>query len=327
MNDLILRAEGIYKYFFDSHYGKKTVIKAVNGVDVGVRRRETLAIVGESGSGKTTLGKVLMRIYEPTEGKIWFEGNEISTVNGSKLKAYRKYMQMVFQDPTSSLNPRKRIFDIISLPLKAHFNMSKRERLQRVRELLNKVDLPEDFIYRYPNALSGGQKQRVGIARALALNPKLIVLDEPTSALDVSVQAKILTLLTQLKEQFDLTYIFISHDLSVVKNISDKIVVMYLGYIMESASTEEIFNNPYHPYTKALLSAIPTVTDEERKIIPEEITLQGDIPSPSHIPQGCPFYSRCQERMDICKIKRPRILQIKEGHYVRCFLYDRNGGK
>ncbi len=324
MKSSLSQVENIYKHFFKSEgllRRKKKVIRAVNGVNLKIRAGEVLALVGESGSGKTTLGKTIIRIYKPTEGRIWFKGEEISTINGNRLRAYRKYMQMVFQDPTSSLNPRKTIFDTLSLPLKVHFAMSRAERHQRAKELLHRVDLPEDILHRYPHALSGGQKQRVNIARALAPNPTLIVLDEPTSALDVSVQAKILSLLEELREELGLTYIYISHDLAVVKNIAERIAVMYLGQIVEIVPIPGLFKKPFHPYTKALLSAIPIISDEEKEMIPEEITLEGEIPTPSMIPLGCSFYSRCQERMGICETERPPTIKVEEDHYVRCFQY------
>ena len=319
MNQSLMKTEGLCKYFFLQRKGK--LLRAVDRTDLEVQRGETLAFVGESGSGKTTLGKTMIRIYKPTEGKIWFEGEEISSIDGSKMRKYRQYMQMVFQDPTSSLNPRKRVLDIIGLPLKLYQDLSRRECRERVKELLEMVELSSDFLYRYPHALSGGQKQRVGIARALTLNPKLIVLDEPTAALDVSVQAKILTLLERLREKWKLTYIYISHDLSVVKNISDRAMVMYLGQIMESAPIDKLFNNPLHPYTNALLSAIPIISDEERKMIPEEVTLEGEIPSPLNVPLGCRFASRCHEKKEICDRQEPLEVELEEGHSVRCHLY------
>jgi len=319
-----MKTEGLTKHFFRNSgflQRKQKVIKAVDLVDLEVMRRETLAVVGESGSGKTTLGKTIIRIYKPTKGKIWFEEDEISSADGARLREYRRYVQMVFQDPTSALNPRKTVLDIIALPLKIYQKLSRAEQRRRVNELLEMVKLSPDFLYRYPHALSGGQKQRVGIARALALNPKLLVLDEPTAALDVSVQAKILALLERLRKKSELTYIYISHDLSVVKNFSNMVAVMYLGQIMETASTDELFKNPSHPYTKALLSAIPIVSDEELKIIPEETTLNGEIPSPLNVPPGCRFASRCQERMSICERENPPLVQVESAHYVRCHLY------
>lgn len=323
MESALMQLENVNKHFSRSEgwiKRRKKVLQAVTGVNLEVRAGEVLALVGESGSGKTTLGKTIIRIFEPTEGRIWFKGDEISTLSRNRFKAYRKYMQMVFQDPGSSLNPRKTIFDILSLPLKVHFKMSKAERRQRVKELLNRVDLPAEVLYRYPHALSGGQKQRISIARALAPHPALIVLDEPTSALDVSVQAKIIALLKELKEAENLTYIYITHDLAVVKNIADRVAVMYLGQLVELATVSRLFNKPFHPYTKALISAIPIICDEEKEMIPEEITLEGEIPSPYMIPIGCSFYSRCREKLDICKTEKPPIIEIEEGHAVRCFL-------
>jgi len=324
LKTFLMKTEGLCKYFFrDSGLlGRgQEVIKAVDTADLEVKHGETLALVGESGSGKTTLGKTMIRIYTPTKGKIWFEGEEIPSVDSNRLRHYRRSMQMVFQDPTSALNPRKTVLDIISLPLRIYEDLSRKERRERVLELLEMVELPADFLYRYPHALSGGQKQRVGIARALALNPKLIVLDEPTSALDVSVQAKILALLERLRRQFHLTYMYISHDLSVVKNISDRTAVMYLGQIMENALTDDLFKSPRHPYTRALLSAIPIISVEEQKVIPEEITLVGEIPSPLEVPPGCNFVSRCQEKMDTCHVQKPPFVEIGGDHYVRCHLY------
>ena len=324
MNTSLMKIKGLCKYF-SRNYGflqkKQIILKAVDQIDLEVRHGETLALVGESGSVKTTLGKTMIGIYAPTKGEIWFEGEEILSKDGIKARKFDSYFQMVFQDPGSALNPRMTVLNIIGLPLKIYRNFSRRERQNKVRELLEMVELPEEFIYRYPYALSGGQKQRVGIARALASIPKLIVLDEPTAALDVSVQAKILTLLQRLREQWELTYIYISHDLSVVRNISDRVVVMYLGQIMETCPTDEIFKSPCHPYTKALLSAIPVIFDKERELIPGEITLEGEIPSALDVPSGCRFASRCQEKMDMCEREAPSLVEVRSGHYVRCFLY------
>lgn len=325
-NQALLETRNLSKFFTDfkgsTFSRKKVTIKAVNNVCLSVKQSETHALVGESGSGKTTFSKTAIRIYEPTGGKVWFAGKDITDLNGVLLKELRKEMQMVFQDPTSSLNPRKTVYDAISLPLKIHKKATRKERKRLVKELLTTVELSGEFIDRYPHSLSGGQKQRVGLARALATDPKLIAHDEPTSALDVSVQAKILDLLKSLQQEKDLTYLYVTHDLGIVRNISDTTSVMYLGKIVEEAPTEEIFTNPLHPYTKALLSAIPIISEEENKYKPEEITLRGEIPSPSEVPHYCSFFSRCPERMKKCEQSEPELHKIKEGHSVRCFLYQ-----
>jgi oligopeptide/dipeptide ABC transporter ATP-binding protein len=327
-NSILLRTDELSKFFFAKR-GKsvislrpeRIVVKAVNGISIDLKTGENYAVVGESGSGKTTLGYVMARVLEPTSGKIWFLGKEVTHLKGGELKAFRSTVQMVFQDPGSSLNPRHTIETILSLPLRIHTSLAGKEIKKRVAELLEAVHLPADLMQWHPGALSGGQKQRVNLARVLILNPKLLILDEPTSALDVSVQAKILSLLMELKERLNLTYIFITHDLSVVKNLADRIAVMYLGRVVEQAPTSSIFGNPVHPYTKALLSAIPVVTEEERKMLPEEVILEGEIPSPANIPQTCPFFSRCQEKRDICQDSTcPDLKEVEEGHFVRCVI-------
>ncbi len=300
-------------------------VKAVDDVSFDIPEGKTFALVGESGSGKTTVGKTIIRLIRPTAGDIYFDGTNLSELKEGDLKPWRRQMQIVFQDPTSSLNPRRRVADIIATPLEVHGIGTPRERLGRVKELLELVELPDKYLYSYPHALSGGQKQRVAIARALALNPRFVVLDEPTSALDVSVQAKILALLARLQRELGLTYLLISHDLSVVKNFSDHIAVMYLGKLMEMAPTEELFANPLHPYTRALLSAIPVVTDEELELIPERITLEGEIPSPANAPTGCVFHTRCYARMEVCPLEDPQQLEVSPGHYVWCHLFADKG--
>ncbi len=311
----IIEVKSLKKYFKTE---KGHLIKAVDNVDFYLEKGKTLAIVGESGSGKTTLGKTILKIYEPTGGNIYFEGKDITDYSKEEMKKLRAELQMVFQDPTSSLNPRKSIGDIISLPLRIHTDMSKSQIKEKVIWLLEQVDLSPAFYTRYPNALSGGQKQRVGIARALALNPKLIVLDEPTASLDVSVQAKILALLEELKEKFNLSYIYITHDLGVVRNMADFTIVMYLGQVMEYAPTDELFRKPLHPYTVALLSSIPTVTEEEKRVIPYEVTLSGEIPSLTEIPNYCRFFSRCYKRSKKCKEEMPTLREVSKNHWVRC---------
>lgn len=317
-------AEDLCKYFQTRSGILRTnrgeVVKAVDGVDLSVPKGMTTALVGESGSGKTTFGKTILRIYKPTRGKILFEGTDMSNVEGSKLKKLRSRMAMVFQDPASSLNPRRHIKDIISDPYYIHKLYEKSERTRRVKELLDLVQLPENYMYKIPGALSGGEKQRVGIARALALNPDLIVLDEPTASLDVSVQAKILLLLKNLQTRFHLTYLLITHDLSVVKYFSNRVGVMYLGKVQELAPADELFKNPLHPYTISLLSSIPTIFDDERLILPKKVTLQGEIPSPFNIPSGCRFNTRCPEKIgEICELKEPELILARaKDHFVRC---------
>jgi len=297
-------------------------VKAVDDVSFEILEGQTFALVGESGSGKTTVGKTLIRLIRPTAGSILFGTTDLARLREGELKSWRRQMQIVFQDPSSSLNPRRRICDIISTPLEVHGIGTKPERMHQVRELLNMVELPERYFYSYPHALSGGQKQRVAIARALALRPRFVVLDEPTSALDVSVQAKILELLARLQQELNLTYLLITHDLSVVKNFSDHVAVMYLGKFMETAPTQELFANPLHPYTRALLSAIPVVTEEELKLIPQRITLEGEIPSPANAPTGCVFHTRCYARMTKCASEPPPLIQISDHHQVRCHLFS-----
>ncbi|MDH7484773.1 MAG: ABC transporter ATP-binding protein [Anaerolineae bacterium] len=300
-------------------------VKAVDDVSFAIPEGKTFALVGESGSGKTTVGKTILRLIRPTGGDILFDGRNLSRLREGELKPWRRQMQIVFQDPTSSLNPRRRVADIVATPLEVHGIGTPRERLGRVRELLDLVELPEKYLYSYPHALSGGQKQRVAIARALALNPRFVVLDEPTSALDVSVQAKILALLARLQQELGLTYLLISHDLSVVKNFSDHIAVMYLGKLMEMAPTRELFANPLHPYTRALLSAIPVVTDEELALIPERIILEGEIPSPANAPTGCVFHTRCYARMEVCTQQAPPQLEVHPDHHAWCHLFTSEG--
>lgn len=324
MPRVILQVVDLKKYF-PVHSGllKRKIgeVRAVDGVSFTVYEQETFALVGESGSGKTTVGKTQLRLYTPTSGKIWFDGQDISFLDEEHLLPLRKEMQMVFQDPASSLNPRKRIKEIIAAPLHIHKVGTPGERVQRVRELLEQVELPERYLYSYPHQLSGGQKQRVGIARALALRPKFLILDEPTSALDVSVQAKILELLARLQQEYRLTYFFITHDLSVVRNVADRVGVMYLGKIVESAPTRKLFAQPLHPYTQALLSAIPVMLEEELALLPEKITLEGEVPSPVHAPSGCAFHPRCPACMEICRQEDPPERTVEAGHQVKCHLY------
>lgn len=323
---VLLNAQGLVKYFpITSGVLRRKVgdVKAVDGVNLTLEEGRTLALVGETGSGKTTLGRLLIRLLTPTSGRIVFDDRDITDLDEQSLRPVRRQMQMVFQNPASSLNPRQRVKDIIEEPLSIHGIGTPVARLRQVGELLERVELPpKDFWFRYPHGLSGGQRQRVAIARALALHPRLLVLDEPTSALDVSVQAKIVTLLRGLQRALRLTYLFISHDLSLVRNVADSVAVMYLGKIVEQAPVDILFRRPSHPYTRALLSAIPTVSDEEAALIPEKIVLRGEIPSPAGVPSGCAFHPRCYARIDGCDRIVPELIPVGEGHAARCILYD-----
>lgn len=319
----LLELEHIKMYFpIKSDFLKRTVgyVKAVEDVSLSVKRGETLGIVGESGCGKSTLGRVIMKIYKPTSGVMRIDGQDVTHAHGRQLKELRKKCQMVFQDPYSSLNPKMRVGEIVAEPLWVNKIMSREEARDRARELFGKVGLRDSDFNKYPREFSGGQKQRVGIARALALNPSLIIADEAVSALDVSIQSQILNLLNELKDEYKLTYIFISHNLAVVRHISDRIGVMYLGNIVELADKNEIFFNPMHPYTKALLSAVPVIDKNKRG---ERIVLKGDIPNPANPPKGCPFSNRCSECMDICRSVVPSIKYLDNGHQIMCHLYDK----
>lgn len=303
--------------------GKVGDIKAVDGVSFSIRRGEIFGLVGESGSGKSTLAYTLLGIYTPTSGKIWFRGEEISKRDKRVPKAIKKEMQIVFQDPGSSLNPRRSIKQTLELPLKVH-NVCKNENLlQKIAALLEMVELPSDYMYKYPYGLSGGQKQRVAIARALAVEPSFVILDEPTSALDVSVQGKIISLLLNLHRKLDLSYLFITHDLSLMRNVASRIAIMYLGKICEIAPTSEFFEVPLHPYTQMLLSSIPVISNEEEALKPEKIVSRGEVPSPVNVPPGCSFHPRCPKKMNICSIEDPVMVEVSKGHFVRCHLYSK----
>ena len=312
----------IQRGFFSRTVGQ---VKAVDGVSFYVRPGETLGLVGESGCGKTTTGRLIMHAFPPTAGDIWFDDQElgevnISTVDRQQLKRLRRNMQMVFQDPYSSLNPRMNLLQNVGEPLLVNEIAKGQELEDRVSELLRVVGLRPEYLNRYPHAFSGGQRQRIGVARALALNPQLIVLDEPVSALDVSVQAQILNLLQDLQEEFDLTYLFIAHDLSVVEHISDRVAVMYVGMLVESARTEALYRNPMHPYTEALLSSVPKPDPRDRA---EPIVLEGDVADPSNVPAGCTFHPRCPYVQDICRVEEPRLVDLAgangiQPHFVRC---------
>ncbi len=297
-------------------------VKAVDGLNFDVYKGETLGLVGESGCGKSTTGRAILQLYRPTAGSVVFSGQDLVKVKGEELRKMRRQMQMIFQDPYASLNPRMTVGSIVSEPLEVHNIGTKAERLERVRELLAIVGLNPYFINRYPHEFSGGQRQRIGVARALAVNPSFIVCDEPISALDVSIQAQVINLLEDLQEKFGLTYLFIAHDLSVVRHISDRIAVMYLGKVVELADRDELYRNPMHPYSQALLSAVPIpdpVVEEKRR----RIILEGDVPSPVNPPKGCHFCTRCSKVMDICKDNEPEFRDYGEGHFVACWLYQK----
>jgi peptide/nickel transport system ATP-binding protein len=293
-------------------------VHAVDGVSLEVRRGETLGVVGESGCGKSTLGRLLVRLREPTSGTIRFDGADITTLSRRELRPFRREMQMIFQDPYASLNPRKRVSQIVGDPLRIHRAGSRGDVSRRVRELLEVVGLSPDHVSRYPHEFSGGQRQRIGVARALALNPQLIVADEPVSALDVSIQAQVLNLLDDLQDTFDLTYVFIAHDLGVVRHVADRIAVMYLGVIVEVAPADELWDRPIHPYTEALLSAIPVIADENGAGRRERIVLAGEVPSPINPPSGCRFHPRCRYATEICRSVRPPLVDHGGGHVAAC---------
>ena len=316
--EILLEVKNLKKYYpVRTGFIKKTDLKAVDDVSFYIRKGETLGIVGESGCGKTTLGRTVLRLEEPTAGDILYEGKSII---GKNMKEYRKKMQIVFQDPYASLDPRKTVSDIIGEAMDLqNLCKSKTERREKILELMQLVGLNAQFYNRFPHEFSGGQRQRIGIARALALNPKLIICDEAVSALDVSVQAQVLNLLQELKEKLGLTYFFISHNLNVVYQVSDRVAVMYLGRIVEIADYAQLYEKRYHPYTEALLSAIPQVNPEETG---QRIHLEGEVPSPSDPPKGCHFNTRCPKVCERCRSEAPELKEIQKGHFVACHLYD-----
>jgi oligopeptide/dipeptide ABC transporter ATP-binding protein len=327
MSEPLIEIKNLKKYFYKKPSilartlaRKETEeIKALDGVDMQIFDGETVGLVGESGCGKTTFGRTILRLYEPNDGKIFFKGRDITRTPQSELKGFRAKAQIIFQNPYSSLNPRKTVREILSVPLKKAGVVNPAERNWRIYELLNRVGLNPRHIDLYPHQFSGGQRQRIGIARALAMRPKFIVADEPVSALDVSVQAQIINLMEELQEQYDLTYLFIAHDLSVIYYVSNRVVVMYLGKIVEYAETAELFEHPLHPYTNALLSAIPIVDKKQRR---KRIILEGTVPTPVNPPKGCRFSTRCyRKKGKICEEVIPPLKDVGNGHMLACHLY------
>lgn len=321
MSEPLLQVEHLKKYYPIERkwFGKQgAVVKAVDDISFSVMQGETFGLVGESGCGKSTTGRALLRLIEPTGGQVRFDGSELTALSAKELRMKRRDMQIVFQDPFSSLDPRHTVQRILEEPLIVHGIGDRQERQRMIRELTDVVGLAQSHLQRYPHQFSGGQRQRIGIARALSLRPKLIVADEPVSALDVSIQSQVINLLQDLQEEFGLTYLFIAHDLSVVKHISDRIAVMYLGRIVEIAEKDKLYSAPRHPYTQALLSAVPEPDPDMRQA---RILLQGEVPSPADAPVGCAFHTRCPKVMDICRAHRPELAETGEGHLAACHLY------
>lgn len=321
-NNVILKIVKLKKYF---HIGKDKqgpiYVRAVDGIDLNIKHGETLGLVGESGSGKSTIAYTVVGMYCPTSGQILFKGKNIGMEASRRSLSSKKEIQIVFQDPGSSLNPRQTIEQILALPLRIHTQLPKKQLREKMVKLLEKVELSPDYLYKSPPSIGGGEKQMVAIARAMASNPSLIVLDEPTSALDVSVQAKIINKLIDLQKEMNLTYLFITHDLSLMRNVASRIAIMYLGKVCEVAESATFFEKPLHPYTQMLISSVPVITEEEENLKPKKVISIGEIPSPVNIPPGCSFHLRCSYKMSICSKVDPEMIEFSPGHIVRCHLF------
>lgn len=330
LSETIIKVENLKKWFpvrmgfFSTIFsGKRLFVKAVDGINFDIKKQEIFGLVGESGSGKTTTGRAILRLIEPTGGKIFFHNKEISSLDEKRFKPFRKKMQIIFQDPYESLNPRMTIFDTIAEPLRVQkIAKDESEVEKRVYKVLEDVDLrpPEEFIFRYPHELSGGQRQRVAVARALVINPEFIVADEPVSMLDVSIRAGVLNLMFDLMKKYGVSFLYITHDIALARHVCDKIAVMYLGKIVEMGTTEQIIYEPLHPYTKALMNAVPSPNPDAKRI---EVVIKGEIPSPVNPPPGCRFNTRCPERMNICSKVEPKLIDTGKGHLVACHLYEK----
>ena len=325
MNNDILTVKNLKTYFLVNKSKSNPVyVRAVDGVSFNIKDGEIMGLVGESGSGKSTIAYTIMGMNKPREGEILFDGESIIKKNNQRDFAFKKNVQIVFQDAGASLNPYQDVQQVLSLPLKVHKIVSKNQVENKIAEILEMVELPDNFMYKPTHSIGGGEKQLVSIARALCSNPRFIILDEPTSSLDVSIQAKIINMLLKLHREQKLTYLFITHDLSLMRNIATKVVIMYLGKICEIAPTEELYNNPLHPYTQMLFSSIPVISEEEEALKPKKVVSTGEIPSPVNIPTGCGFNTRCNQKIDICHMEDPEMIEVSPDHFVRCHLFNKN---
>ena len=316
----LLEAKNLSKYFPVKNFFGKTIqqVKAVDRVSLSIKRGETFGLVGESGCGKSTLGRTVIRMYEPTDGTLIYDGDDITKIKGKELLSYHKRMQIIFQDPYSALDPHQNVREIMAEPISVFEKLSEKEMEQRIVGLLEKVGMKADDMGKYAYEFSGGQRQRIGIARALSVHPEFLLCDEPISALDVSIQAQVVNVLEDLQKELGLTYLFVAHDLSMVRHISDRIGVMYLGKVVESGESDEVYDNPCHPYTKALLKAIP-IADPKRALSLEQFGMKGELPSPLHVPSGCRFHTRCPYAMDLCRQQEPELEEKTQGHLVACW--------